>query len=206
MKYFLVVDDHEIVRSGVKNVLFELYKPCEVYEANDGKSAIQQLINHTYDLVLLDVQMPGTDTLGLMKYIHANFENTKVLIFSMSAEQVYARRFLLAGARGYISKDCGLKELTKAIDLILLNRLYISTDLAESLAKNSGDTELPLDKLSVREFEIADLLIKGNTITQITGLLSISASTIATHKARVFEKLGVKNIIELSEFFKDQKI
>ena len=99
MKNFLLIDDHEIVRAGVKNVLTEIFKPCEIFEANDEKSALQELKARKYDLVIMDVQMPDTDTAGLMEYIKTRYPEAKVLMFSMSAENVYAKRFLKAGAR-----------------------------------------------------------------------------------------------------------
>lgn len=201
MKKFLLIDDHEIVRSGVKNVLQELFKPCEIYEANDEKSALSQLKIHQYDLVVMDVQMPGTDTAGLMEYIKTRYPSTRVLMFSMSPENVYAKRFLKAGAMGFVSKNAGLTELKKAVELVLNDRKYISEGLAEQLAAEIGSQQPnnPFDKLSSREFEIANLLMSGKSSSDISELLSINSSTVGTHKARLFEKLGVNNLPELIE-------
>jgi DNA-binding NarL/FixJ family response regulator len=132
MKNFLLIDDHEIVRSGTKNVLQELFKPCEIFEAKDEKSALTQLKARKYDLVIMDVQMPDTDTAGLMGYIKTRYEDTRVLMFSMSSETVYAKRFLKAGAMGFVSKNAGLIELKKAVELVLNDRKYISEALAEA--------------------------------------------------------------------------
>lgn len=208
MKNFLLIDDHEIVRSGVKNVLQELFKPCEIYEANDEKSALNQLKAHKYDLVIMDVQMPGTDTAGLMEYIKTRYADIKVLMFSMSSENVYAKRFLKAGAMGFVSKNAGLTELKKAVELVLNNRKYISENLAEQLAAEIGSEQPnnPFDKLSAREFEIANLLITGKSGSQISELLSINSSTVGTHKARLFEKLGVSNLPELIEVARIYKL
>ncbi|MCW3093049.1 MAG: hypothetical protein JWP81_4118 [Ferruginibacter sp.] len=208
MKNFLLIDDHEIVRSGVKNVLQELFKPCEIYEANDEKSALSQLKAHAYDLVIMDVQMPGTDTAGLMEYIKTRYADTRVLMFSMSSENVYAKRFLKAGAMGFVSKNSGLLELKKAVELVLNNRKYISENLAEQLATEIGSEQPnnPFDKLSAREFEIANLLMTGKSGSQISELLSINSSTVGTHKARLFEKLGVTNLPELIEVARIYKL
>ncbi|MEO7766862.1 MAG: response regulator transcription factor [Ferruginibacter sp.] len=208
MKNFLLIDDHEIVRSGVKNVLQELFKPCEIYEANDEKSALNQLKTHSYDLVIMDVQMPGTDTAGLMEYIKTRYTDTRVLMFSMSSENVYAKRFLKAGAMGFVSKNSGLLELKKAVELVLNNRKYISETLAEQLAAEIGSEQPnnPFDKLSAREFEIANLLMTGKSGSQISDLLSINSSTVGTHKARLFEKLGVTNLPELIEVARIYKL
>ncbi|MEP7108116.1 MAG: response regulator transcription factor [Ferruginibacter sp.] len=208
MKYFLLIDDHEIVRSGVKNVLQELFKPCDIYEAKDEKSALSQLKARKYDLVIMDVQMPDTDTAGLMEYIKTRYSDTRVLMFSMSSENVYAKRFLKAGAMGFVSKNSGLTELKKAVELVLNDRKYISETLAEQLAGEIGSQQPnnPFDKLSAREFEIANLLIAGRSGSEISELLSINSSTVGTHKARLFEKLGVNNLPELIEVARIYKL
>ncbi len=208
MKNFLLIDDHEIVRSGVKNVLQELFKPCEIFEANDEKSALSQLKARKYDLVIMDVQMPDTDTAGLMEYIKTRYADIRVLMFSMSSENVYAKRFLKAGAMGFVSKNSGLTELKKAVELVLNDRKYISENLAEQLATEIGTQQPnnPFDKLSAREFEIANLLMSGKSGSEISDLLSINSSTVGTHKARLFEKLGVNNLPELIEVARIYKL
>ncbi len=201
MKKFLLVDDHVIVRSGIKALLQEMYNPAEIHEAMDGETAMQKMKEGSYDLVMLDIQMPRTDTLGLMEYIHIKYPDAKVLMFSMSAENIYARRFMKAGAYGFISKEAPMEEITKAISTILGNRKYISDALAEKLAEDSfsGKTGNPFNDLSPREFEIVSLLLEGKTVTEISHTLSIQTSTVGTHKARLFEKLGVTNLLELKE-------
>ena len=208
MKNFLLIDDHEIVRSGVKNVLMELFKPCDIFEAKDEKSALTQLKTRKYDLVIMDVQMPDTDTAGLMEYIKTRYADTRVLMFSMSSENVYAKRFLKAGAMGFVSKNAGLTELRKAVELVLNDRKYISETLAEQLAAEIGSAQPnnPFDKLSAREFEIANLLMAGKSGSEISELLSINSSTVGTHKARLFEKLGVNNLPELIEVARIYKL
>src|SRR5580765_3277061 len=208
MKNFLLIDDHEIVRSGVKNVLLELFKPCDIFEARDEKTALGELKARDYDLVIMDVQMPDTDTAGLMEYIKTRYADTRVLMFSMSSENVYAKRFLKAGAMGFVSKNSGLTELKKAVELVLNDRKYISENLAEQLAAEIGSQQPnnPFDKLSAREFEIANLLMTGKSGSEISELLSINSSTVGTHKARLFEKLGVNNLPELIEVARIYKL
>ena len=204
MKRFLLVDDHVVVRSGIKVLLSEIYKPAEIHEAFDGESTIEKLKTNQFDLIMLDIQMPNTDTLGLMKVINQNYPSAKVLIFSMSAENIYAKRFMKAGAFGFISKESPLDEITKAINLILKDRKYISESLIDKLAEDSlsGNPGNPFDKLSPKEFEIVSLLLAGKTLTDISHSLNIHTSTAGTHKARLFEKLGVSNILELNELAK----
>lgn len=201
MKKFLLVDDHMVVRSGIKILLSDIYNPSEIHEAVNGETAIEKLKAGDYDLIILDIQMPNTDTLGLMEYIHITYPNAKVLMFSMSAENIYAKRFMKAGAFGFISKEAPLEEITKAIHVILNGKKYISETLAESLAEDSfsGKSGNPFNELSPREFEIVTLLLDGKTVTDISHTLNIQTSTVGTHKARLFDKLGVSNILELKE-------
>lgn len=201
MSNFLLIDDHEIIRLGVKSVLNEMYFPCTILEADNEQSAIEQLKKNKFDLIVMDVHMPNTDTSGLLQYIINLHPESKVLIFSMSDEKIYAKKFLKQGAKGFVSKTAGLSELTHAITLVLNNRRYISETLADSLADQIGDkqTNNPFEKLSSREIDIASLLIKGVTISEISEQLNISISTVSTYKSRIFEKLKLNNISELIE-------
>lgn len=201
MKNFLLIDDHEIVRSGVKTVLLELFKPCEIFEASNEKEALDQFKARKYDLIIMDVQMPDTDSAGLLKNIKIKSPDVKVLVFSMSAENLYAKRFMKLGAMGFVTKNSGLSELIKAINLALNNRKYISEAFAEILAGEVGDEKSsnPFESLSSREFEIVSLIIHGKSLNEISDLLSIHSSTVSTHKSRLLEKLGVKNLPELLE-------
>ena len=201
MKKFLLIDDHVVVRSGIKILLSEIYKPSYIDEAQDGNSALEKVKHNQYDLVMLDIQMPNTDTFGLMEYFRVKYPDLKVLVFSMSPENIYAKRFLKAGARGFISKDAPLEEIKKAINLVLNDKKYISEAMIDMLAdsggKDKGDNLF--NTLSAREFEIVSLLLNGQTISQIAATLHLQVSTIGTHKARIFDKLKVGNILELKE-------
>lgn len=201
VKKFLLVDDHLIVRSGIKGLLSEIFKPAEIDEASDGDSTVEQLKINKYDLIIMDIKMPNTDTLGLMQYIHTKYPETNVLIFSMNAENIYAKRFLKAGVKGFISKEAPLDELKKAINMVLNGRMYISETLAISLADESLSDQPtnPFDKLSEREFEIVTLLLSGQSSIEISKALSLQVSTIGTHKSRILIKLNVTNLLELKE-------
>ena len=201
MKKFLLVDDHVVVRSGIKLLLLEIFKPAEIYEAADGEGVLEKLKEHTFDLIILDIQMPKTDTIGLMETIHNLYPDVKVLVFSMSAEKIYAKRFLKAGAKGFVSKEAPLEEIIKAVNQILNDRRYISDSLADFLADESltSKTDNPFNRLSAREFEIASMLLSGGTISSISKSINIRVSTVGTHKTRLFDKLGVVNLLELKE-------
>lgn len=198
---FLLIDDHVVVRSGLKLILSDLYKPCIIDEAEDGESAIIKMKLHFYDLIILDIKMPNTNTFSLMEYIKNNHPDLKVLVFSMNSESIYAKRFLNAGARGFINKVAPLDEIVKAINVILSGKRYISETLLEVLAELGGDLkrENSFDALSPREFEIVSMLLAGDGISQIAHKLNLQVSTVGTHKARIFEKLKVTNLIELKE-------
>ena len=201
MKRFLLIDDHIVVRSGIRGLLQEIFTPCEIDEAGDGNEAVEKLKQNSYDFIMMDVQMPNTDSLGLMEYIHVRYPESKVLVFSMSPEKIYARRFLKAGAKGFLTKEADLDEVKKAITLILNNRIFISEALAISLVEDSYSTKPnnPFEKLSAREFEITTLLLSGHTVSAISKSLNLQVSTVGTHKARIFEKLGIGNLLELKE-------
>jgi two-component system invasion response regulator UvrY len=208
VKKILLVDDHFVVRSGMNGVLSEILKPCEIHEADNGDSVTEKLKKNNYDLIMMDIQMPNTDTLGLMEYIHTKYPEAKVLIFSMSSENIYAKRFLKAGAKGFVSKEALLEEIKKAINLVMNGRKYISESLAQTLAEESSSdkTENPFDKLSAREFEIFTLLMSGQPLKEISKTLNLHTSTVGTHKARLLEKLGVTNILELKELASSYKL
>ncbi|HEV7780985.1 MAG TPA: response regulator transcription factor [Chitinophagaceae bacterium] len=201
MKKFLLVDDHFVVRSGVKEVLLGYYPSCEVHEAADADAAIKQLKQNSYDLVMMDIQVPDSNMLGLMEYIHTRYPDLKVLMFSMSSEAIYARRFLKAGAKGFLAKESLPAEIAKAVNQVLANRKYISETLAELLAEDSikGAPANPFQKLSEREFEVVSLLLGGKGVTEIAATLHLQTSTVGTHKARAFEKLGIENLLQLKE-------
>lgn len=198
---FLLIDDHVVVRSGLKLILFDLYKPCVIDEAEDGESALIKLKLHAYDLVILDIKMPNTNTFTLMEYMRNNYSNIKVLVFSMNSESIYAKRFLNAGARGFVNKVAPLDDIIKAINTVLNGKRYISETLLEVLAELGGDLkkENSFDSLSPREFEIVSMLLAGDGISQIAQQLNLQVSTVGTHKARIFEKLKVTNLLELKE-------
>lgn len=201
MKNFLIIDDHDIVRRGVKTLLLNLFAPVKISEAFDEVSATGQLAKKSFDLVLLDIHMPNTDAIRLMEFIHASYPKVRVLVFSMSAENIYAKRFLKAGACGFVSKEAPLGEIQKAITLVLDGQRYFSDALMEMIARKfpAQHADNPFSKLSAREQEIVSLFLKGDTLSEIARSLKIQVSTVGTHKSRLFEKLEVKNILELKE-------
>lgn len=204
MNNLLIVDDHQIIRAGIRNVLADLYKQENIFEAIDEETAIEALKARPYQLIISDVKMPGSQPFGLIRYITTRYPASKVIIFSMNEEHLYARRFLEAGASGFVSKNADLAELKKAIHLALSNRKYISDTLKDQLVdmlsgENGSDL---LKKLSPREFEVSSLLVEGQSAAAIAQSLSITESTVATLKSRIYKKLGVSNLLQLAELVK----
>jgi two-component system, NarL family, invasion response regulator UvrY len=201
MLKFLLIDDHVVVRSGIKLLLANIYQGSEIHEAKDGDSAMAFAKENHYDFVMLDVQMPNTDSFALMEYFKQNYPDLKVLVFSMNSESIYALRFVKAGAMGFISKEAPLDEIKKAIDQVLNGRKYISEEMLFVLAEGNTGTSSsnPFSSLSAREFEIVSMLLNGKTISAIAGDLNLGISTVGTHKSRIFTKLKVTNLLELKE-------
>ena len=200
MKKFLLIDDHLVVRSGIKMLLTDMYKDVEISEAEDGKSAMALLKVAVYDLITMDLQMPNTDSFALMEFVKKEYPNARVLMFSMSPESIYAIRFIKAGARGYISKSAPLEELKIAIEKVMNDKKYFSEEVLMELTEgNGGACNNLFDLLSRREFEIVQLLLIGKTISHIAADLSLGLSTVGTHKARIFQKLKVTNLLELKD-------
>jgi two-component system invasion response regulator UvrY len=201
MKRFLLIDDHAIVRSGIKFWLSAEYQNSEIDEAENGKEASQKVDENNYDLILLDIQIPETNSFELLKSILITRPESKVLIFSMNSEGVYAKRFLKAGAMGFVSKDAPIEELKKAVEYTLNNKKYFSDSFLESVMddKVGNENNNPFSTLSDREFEIANLLLEGKAVGEISILLNIKNSTSGTYKARIFEKLNVHNVLQLND-------
>jgi DNA-binding NarL/FixJ family response regulator len=153
----------------------------------------------------MDVNMPQTDSFGTLQTILALKPKTKIIMFSMNAEEVYAKRYLKLGAMGYLRKDAPNEEIIKAISTVLNNKRYVSPELNEKLLndlQSKSKSENPFDKLSPREFEIVQHLSQGDSVAEISHKLNLHTSTIGTHKARIFEKLQCHNIIDLTNLAK----
>lgn len=199
MRKFLLIDDHYIVRSGMARLLSNLYPFSQIHEAEDEKTAVEKLEKHKYDVVFMDINIPNADMLRFMEMVHGRFPKLKVLMFSVTEEHIYAKRFLKAGAKGFLPKSSSLPIIQKAIDAVLNDNKYISNSLAESLLCDSvsGVPVNPFNKLSRREFEIVSLMLAGRSIGEIGKLINLGTSTVGTYKTRMFKKLGITNLLEL---------
>ena len=209
MNRILLADDHEVMRAGLKVFITGLFQFAVIDEAWDRDSVMEKVKQYDYQLMILDVYMPATDSFALLTNILDIRPDAKILIFSMNPEDLYAKRYMQLGARGYIAKTASAAELTEAINAVFSNNRYMSPALRQQLAEEAiGNKEIinPFEKLSPRELDIAMRLLNGESTTSISKALHLKTSTIATFKARVLEKLNCKNIIEASKLARIYKI
>ena len=197
----LIADDHAIVRKGLKIVANDFLQGCICDEACNGDEIFSLVKKNDYSIIILDINMPYTDSIALVSNLLVYQKETKILVFSMNAEDLYAKRFLKLGAKGYLHKESKPEEIKKAIQTILAGKIYMSPQLNERLMSEMMEksTDNPFEKLSDRELEIVRYFLLGYSVNDIKKTLNIHSSTIGTYKMRLFEKLKVKNAFELSE-------
>ena len=203
----LIVDDHLVVRTGVSIILEEKLKDIRISTAEDYPETIDFIKKNTVDLIILDVNIPGGKTTTMVHEIKAIQPAVKILIFSVYDEKSHACPYIVAGANGYLNKLSDKKTLIGAINSILNTGSYLSPDLVTELVKASANNESlnPLDKLSTRESEIATLLVLGDGNIEISNKLNIQLTTVSTHKNKIFNKLKIKNLVELINLFNNYR-
>lgn len=204
----LVVDDHPVVRRGLKEILSEAPDVAEVGEAADPQQALDLASSHRWDVVVLDLGLPGRGGLEVLKDLHLGQPRLPVLILSMQSEEQYAVRALRAGAAGYLTKEAAPGNLLTAIRKVIAGGRYISPAVAEYLATQlTVDTTRPLhESLSDREFEVMRLIASGRTVGDIAEHLSLSVKTISTYRARILQKMGMHNNAELMQYVITNKL
>lgn len=205
----LIADDHSIIRKGLRHLLLEEYPSASIDESPDAEELIKKTLTGDWDLVICDLSMPGKTGLDVAQYMKQNFPKIPVLILSMYPEEQYALRALKSGAAGYLSKDAIPEELIKAVRTLLMGRKYISSSITDKLADDVGknsSNKPPHELLSHREFEIFQLLSLGLSVSSISEKLSISATTVSTHKARIMEKMNMKSNADLTRYALENKL
>jgi DNA-binding NarL/FixJ family response regulator len=196
----LVVDDHAVVRAGLNFFINTIVADAVIDEAWDGVSAMERINQNNHQLIILDVNMPNTDSFELVTNIILKKRDANILVLSMYPEFGYANRFLQLGAKSYLKKDASSTDLEKAIHALLNNTEYITAETCKAIAAEGlTNTNNPFDILSIREFQVALCIMEGKSVTDIKRILNIKSSTISTYKARIFEKLQCRNVIELCE-------
>lgn len=195
----LIADDHKIVRHGLKKILEDEFSEVTIGEASRDTEIAEQLEKSKWDLVILDISMPGKSGLEVLKDIKATHPKIPVLILSMYPEEQFALRVMKSGASGYIRKDSAPEELVDAVKEILEGRKYISPTVMNILSDNvnkDGKVELS-EVLSDREYEIFMLIAQGKTVSEIAEILSLSVKTVSTHRTHILEKTKLKNNAEI---------
>lgn len=205
----LIADDHELLRLGLSIIVKEVLPFAEIIEAKNAHEVQTTVSNKNIDLLLLDVQMPDTDTLALMKWVLAISPALRVLVISVNPESIFALRYIQNGAYGYIEKKEDGTKLKLALNRVALGKKYMSDDLLDIVSEHirkGKDGQNPFQTLSPREFEIVQLLIKGYSTSEICQAVSLQAPTVSTHKRNILEKLLVCNVFELIELARQYDI
>lgn len=204
----LIADDHSIVREGLKQIVAQEFDMEVLGEAGNAIELFEKLNKENWDILILDINMPGKSGLDALKETKSNFPNLPVLILSMYDEEQYGIRAFKAGASGYLKKASAPEELIKAIRTINQGRKYISARLAEKMADElCGNYKLlPHEKLSNREFQVMIKITSGKTAEEIAEELSISVNTFYSYRNRIMEKLNLKSNVELTQYVLQNKL
>lgn len=198
----LIADDHAIVREGLKQIVAETTDIVVADEATSGHEVLKKVWDTEYDVVILDISMPGRGGVDILKQLKGQKPNLPILILSMHPEEQYAVRVLKAGAAGYLTKASAPDELITAIRRVSTGRKYVSSSLAEKLAFDlERDTEKPCHEiLSDREYLVMCMIASGKRVQEIAEELCLSVKTISTYRSRVLEKMKMKNNAELMHY------
>lgn len=198
----VIADDHTIMREGLKRILDGAEDMEVVGEAVDGFEALAHVRKGGFDLLMLDLSMPGRSGVELIRQLKDEMPKLPILVLTMHEEEQYAVRAIRAGARGYLTKESAGTQLLSAIRKIASGRPYISSEVAEQLAMDAMPASdfLPHRELSNREFEVFSLLVSGKSITEIADMLHLSAKTVSTHKTRILQKMSMNSLAEMVQY------
>ncbi|MGA6829325.1 response regulator [Nitrospira sp. NS4] len=202
MLHILIADDFPLFRRGVKDLLADGLGPVTVGECGNAHELLELVRLQKWDVVILDITMPGTTGTESLKQLKAECPNLPVLVLSMHPEDQYAVRMFKAGADGYLTKASAPEELVEAIKKLLSGGQYVSASLAEKLALTvKASTEgVPHERLSDREYEVMCLIASGQTVSAIAETMHLGVTTISTYRARILEKMQLKNNAELTRY------
>jgi DNA-binding NarL/FixJ family response regulator len=202
MLKILIADDHAIVRQGLKQIVTETPDMVVAGEASNGQELLNRIKEDDYDVVVLDITMPGRDGMDVLKQLRSEKPELPILMLSIHPEEQYALRALRAGASGYLTKESAPDELVVAIRKVSRGGKYISSSLAEKLAfeLEVGREQAPHETLSDREYHVMCMIASGKTVMEIAQELSLSEKTISTYRSRILEKMNMKNNAELTYY------
>src|SRR5215813_11409348 len=196
-----VVDDHAVVREGLKRIIAENPGMAVTAEAGDGHEALKVIQSEPCDVVLLDITMPNRNGLDVLKQLHSESPRLPVLVLSMHSEDQYAVRVLRAGAAGYLTKETAPAKLVEAIRKVVRGGKYVSPSLAEKLVFDlDRETKQPHELLSDREYQVLCMIASGKTVSVIAAELTLSVKTVSTYRARILEKMRMRTNAELTHY------
>ena len=196
----LIVDDHEIVRAGFKQLLATTSNIIVVAEANSGEQAIELSLQHTPDVIIMDINMPGMDGIEAIKRISARMPDACIIALTVQESEPFPTRVLEAGAKAYLSKRCAPQELVQAVRETFSGGTYISEQVQVEMAKAKLDHNNPLETLTTREFQVFNLMAHGKTAIEVGVAMHLSHKTIHTHRAKILKKLGLETNLDIVEF------
>lgn len=198
----LIADDHPVVRKGLREIIEETSDMEVADEASNGQEVLAKVFKKDFDVVLLDISMPGRSGLDILKELKSQLPKLAVLVLSIHPEEQYAVQVLKAGASGYLTKKSAPEELVTALRKVSAGGKYVSPSLAEKLASalKTGIEKPPHETLSAREYEVMRKIALGKTVTEIARELFLSPKTISTYRSRILEKMGIKNNAELIRY------
>jgi len=204
----LIIDDHMIIRRGLTQILSEDTRIASVQEAADGPAGLRLLREQALDVVLLDIALGSRDGLDVLASIRSEFPRLGVIMLSVYPESQFAVRAIRNGANAYLNKGCEPEELLAAITKVTAGGVYITPAIAELLAQNvrQDASSAPHELLSNREFQVLKLLAQGRSVSEIGLQLALSPNTISTYRSRIFDKLGIKTLVDLLAYIRHHQL
>lgn len=202
---FLIADDHAIVRKGLVQILREEFSKAEITEVASSSQVMDEVDRQSWDVILLDISMPGRNGIETLKQIRTNGVRTPILMLSMHPEDQYALRALKAGASGFLNKETAPEELLAAVRLLLSGRKYITPSVAEKLTETISEKNAH-ELLSDREMQVLQRIASGKTVSEIAVEIALSVNTISTYRTRILEKLNLNNNAELTRYALDNNL
>jgi len=204
----LIIDDHEVVRRGVKQILEETFPHVTIGEADTSQKGIAAVQQEPWDLAIVDISLPDQSGLQLLDKLHSTAPRLPLMVLSLHPEEQYAVRAFRAGAMAYLTKQTAPEELARAVKLVLTGRMYVTASLGERLASslNKNPTGPAHHTLSEREFEVLVLLAQGQSVKNVAQSLSLSIKTVSTYRARLLDKLQLTTTVELIRYALDHHL
>ncbi|MCX5725273.1 MAG: response regulator transcription factor [Nitrospirae bacterium] len=204
----LIIDDHVVVRRGVKQILEETFPHVEIGEADTGREGLAAVQQQSWDLAMVDISLPDQSGLELLRKLRDTAPQLPLMVLSLHPEQQYAVHAFRAGAMAYLTKQAAPEELAKAVTQVLSGRRYVTASLGERMAGNlsKGPADPNHHTLSKREFEVLVLLAQGQSVKKIAGSLALSVKTVSTYRARLLDKLQLSTTAELIRYALDHHL